>query len=73
MDDESLVGARPSLSKKKKPHGSLATNTSKIIGGQNRFKDLRERTLTRDNWNYFVGDQEYKTDMFLRLHESNIK
>jgi len=29
--------------------------------------------MTRDHWNYFVGDSEYKTDPFLRFSNSFIK
>jgi len=28
---------------------------------------MREKIILRDNWNYFVGDQEYKTDIWLRF------
>lgn len=34
-----------------------------------KFKDLREKTITRENWNYFVGDTEFKTDNFLRFKQ----
>jgi len=30
-----------------------------------RHKEIRDRTASRDNWNYFVGDQDYKTDTWL--------
>jgi hypothetical protein len=29
--------------------------------------------MYRDNWNYFVGDSEIKTDTFLRFKEKHIK
>lgn len=29
--------------------------------------------MYRDNWNYFVGDNDFKTDMFLRFQEKHTK
>lgn len=31
------------------------------------FSALRHNTLTKDNYNYFVGDLEYKTDFLLQF------
>lgn len=34
---------------------------------QKDFTDNVEKSATRDNWNYFVGDSEYKTNFFLKF------
>jgi hypothetical protein len=40
----------------------------KSTGGVfNKVKEMRERTIARDNWNYFVGDPDYKTNFFLQF------
>jgi hypothetical protein len=47
------------------PSGGLPSNMQ--LDQRNKVVELRERIITRDNWNYFVGDQEFKTDFFLRF------
>jgi len=34
---------------------------------------MRENTLHRDNYNYYVGDKEYKTNFFLRFLSKSTK
>jgi hypothetical protein len=35
--------------------------------GQQKLKEMRDKTIAKDNWNYFVADSEYKTDLLLRF------
>ena len=32
-----------------------------------KIREARDKTMYRDNWNYFVGDNDFKTDFFLRF------
>ena len=32
---------------------------------QSRFQELRDRILTRENWNQFAGVKDYMTDVWL--------
>lgn len=45
----------------------------KIMGFQSKIREIREKMMYRDNWNYFVGDPDFKTDTFLRFREKHIK
>ena len=38
-----------------------------------KIRESREKTMYRDNWNYFVGDSDYKTDALLRFQEKHMK
>ena len=38
-----------------------------------KIRETRDKTMYRDNWNYFVGDNDFKTDMFLRFQEKHTK
>jgi hypothetical protein len=46
-----------------------------ILGfqNQNKVKEMREKTMLRDNWNYFVNDEDSKTDTILRFKKPHIK
>ena len=33
----------------------------------NQIASLLEKSQQRQNWNFFVGDQRYRTDFFLRF------
>ena len=41
--------------------------------GVSKFRDIRDKTMARDNWNIFVGDNEFKTDVFLRFQSPTLK
>jgi hypothetical protein len=45
------------------------------IGGifNSKIREARDKTMYRDNWNYFVGDNDYKTDLLLRFQEKHMK
>ena len=32
-----------------------------------KIREARDKTMYRDNWNYFVGDNDFKTDLLLRF------
>ena len=34
---------------------------------------MRDKTILRDNWNYFVNDEDSKTDVILRFKKPHIK
>ena len=38
----------------------------------NKIKEMREKTMIRDNYNYFVGDQDYHTNHFLKFKKKHI-
>ena len=58
----------------KKKKDDQKTMLQKLMGGINlKLREQRDKTMYRDNYNYFVGDNEYKTDFFLRFHDKNIK
>jgi hypothetical protein len=40
---------------------------------QNKVKEMREKTMLRENWNYFVNDEDSKTDTILRFKKPHIK
>ena len=40
---------------------------------QHKIKEMREKTMLRDNWNYFVNDEESKTDTILRFKKPHTK
>jgi hypothetical protein len=45
----------------------------KIGGFNSKIRESRDKTMYRDNWNYFVGDNDYKTDALLRFQEKHMK
>lgn len=44
----------------------------KQVGISNKIKEVREKTMLRDNYNYFVGDQDYHTNLFLKFKKKHI-
>ena len=42
-----------------------------LSSGQQKFKEMREKTILKDNWNLFVSDPEFKTDFLLRFKTSS--
>ena len=53
---------------KKVSKGGVAQNSNK-----NTVKETRDKTILRDNWNYFVSDDDAKTDAILRFKKPHIK
>ncbi len=53
--------------KKKKTDPKKKKEISKIGGFNSKIRESRDKTMYRDNWNYFVGDNDYKTDALLRF------
>lgn len=39
----------------------------KLITAMPKIRDLREKIMTRESWNFFVGDEDYKTNFFLQF------
>ena len=46
-----------------------------MIGGglTGRIKEMRDRTIIRENWNWFVNEDDNKTDFFLRFLKPHTK
>jgi hypothetical protein len=62
------------LKNKKKLDVKKKKEISKLLGGFNsKIRESRDKTMYRDNWNYFVGDTDYKTDALLRFQEKHMK
>jgi len=45
----------------------------KKISQMSKFQEVRNKIISRDNWNFFNGDPDYKTDFFLRFKAPHIK
>ena len=52
--------------------GSLQ-KTSSLSVFKSKMSELRENALNKENYNFFVGDEHYKTDFFLRFKEPSKK
>jgi len=60
--------------KKKKLDPKKKKEIQKLGGSFNsKIREARDKTMFRDNYNYFVGDNDYKTDVFLRFQEKHMK
>ena len=59
------------MMKNKKPGKVVKSGGNKSSpsgpSGPLKHRDLRERIIARDNWNFFVSDEEYRTDFFMRF------
>ena len=60
-------------SKKKADAKKKIKEVQKIGGFNSKIRESRDKTMYRDNWNYFVGDTDYKTDSLLRFQEKHMK
>ena len=56
--------------KRIKSRANSTPNTTK--SGKTDPTMLLEKTILRDNWNIYVGDRDFKTDMYLRFNSSRI-
>ena len=54
-----------------KKSGQIAQNKVTSVTG-NKVKEIRDKTIHRDNWNYYVQDEDLKTDFFLRFKDSAV-
>jgi hypothetical protein len=58
---------------KKKTDPKKKKEVAKIGAFNSKIRESRDKTMYRDNWNYFVGDNDYKTDALLRFQEKHMK
>ena len=49
------------------------TSNSQFQNDTNRFSEIREKSLRKDNWNLFVGDTKYTTNFFMQFKDSFTK
>ena len=60
------AGTNKKFAKLKQPKQKKSSPTVTVAKNLN-FKEVRDKTIIRESFNYFVGDPEYKTDFFLRF------
>ena len=61
------------LRRKKVDAKKKIKEVQKIGGFNSKIRESRDKTMYRDNWNYFVGDTDFKTDSLLRFQEKHMK